>query len=258
MSFVVAQEGSKSAFTDAYLKALLKKWDMANSSYFHLFRYTKHYHKMQGRELLTDLFNNEGARPLLRLLAKGGEWVTLPDEQIATIELETVPATLIRMDLFDKLLEADPPIVRPTGDLVKCMDDQREGFQISDLLRQTLLCDDAEHYELYTDADKAQLLWRVFEHLTLGGACCQFEDGLEAYLDAAKRIYKELLSVQKSSAGTIEVTSVVYKVTGLETASGAKVQLFPTPASRSNFLYASVDPMRKTIKLWYHGMQPFW
>ena len=35
------------------------------------------------------------------------------------------------MDLFDRLTSADPPIVRPSGDLIKCMDDQREGFTVS-------------------------------------------------------------------------------------------------------------------------------
>ena len=35
------------------------------------------------------------------------------------------------MDLFDKLTSADPPIVRPSGDLIKCIDDQREGFTVS-------------------------------------------------------------------------------------------------------------------------------
>ena len=36
-----------------------------------------------------------------------------------------------RMDIFDKILkDADPPIVRASGDLIKCMDDQREGFTV--------------------------------------------------------------------------------------------------------------------------------
>ena len=42
----------------------------------------------------------------------------------------TCGAGLGRMDLFDKLNNADPPIVRSSGDIVKCMDDQREGFQV--------------------------------------------------------------------------------------------------------------------------------
>lgn len=35
-----------------------------------------------------------------------------------------------RMDLFDKLLSADPTIARASGDIMKRMDDVREGFQV--------------------------------------------------------------------------------------------------------------------------------
>ncbi len=43
------------------------------------------------------------------------------------------------------------------------------------MLRQMLLCDDSENAELYSDEEKSEFLWRVFEHICLGGACCQFE-----------------------------------------------------------------------------------
>ena len=79
------------------------------------------------------------------------------------------------MDLFDRILSADPPIVRGSGDLVKCMDDQREGFTVSDMLRQMLLCDDSENSGLYSEVEREEFLWLLFEHLCLGGACCQFE-----------------------------------------------------------------------------------
>ena len=35
------------------------------------------------------------------------------------------------------------------------------------------------------------------------------------------------------------------------------VNLFPLK-SRNNFCYVVVDPMRRLVKLWYHGMMPFW
>lgn len=35
-----------------------------------------------------------------------------------------------RLDVFDRLSETSPPIVRPNGDIAKCMDDVREGFQV--------------------------------------------------------------------------------------------------------------------------------
>ena len=35
------------------------------------------------------------------------------------------------MDLFDKISEsASPAVVRSNGDIVKCMDDVRDGFQV--------------------------------------------------------------------------------------------------------------------------------
>ena len=47
--------------------------------------------------------------------------------------------------------------------------------QVSNMLRQMLLCDDSENAELYSHEEKSEFLWRVFEHICLGGACCQFE-----------------------------------------------------------------------------------
>ena len=36
-----------------------------------------------------------------------------------------------RLDIFDKLAEADgPAIVRPNGDIAKCMEDMRDGFPV--------------------------------------------------------------------------------------------------------------------------------
>ena len=61
------------------------------------------------------------------------------------------------------------------------------------MLRQMLLCDDSENAELYSAEEREEFLLRIFEHVCLGGACCQFEDGLEPYLEMAKKIYKEML-----------------------------------------------------------------
>ena len=47
------------------------------------------------------------------------------------------------------------------------------------------------------------------------------QDSLEPYLDTSKKIYKEMLSVQKNSTtGAVEVSSVVYRVKSIETQSG--------------------------------------
>jgi hypothetical protein len=47
--------------------------------------------------------------------------------------------------------------------------------QISDMLREMLLSEDSENATLFSEAERSELLWRLFEHVVLGGACCQFE-----------------------------------------------------------------------------------
>ena len=80
----------------------------------------------------------------LRVLGQGREWVA-PRGSLEAVEGEVVPATRTSMAFFDRLEEADPPVVRGNGDLVKCFDSFIDGVQISDLLRDMLLNEESEH-----------------------------------------------------------------------------------------------------------------
>lgn len=186
---------------------------------------------------------------------KDGSWAPLEGE-VTKVDVDILPCSLTRMDIFDRLTTAQPAIVRANGDIVKCMDDVRDGVPISDMLREMILCDESENAELYPEEERAEFLWHVFERLALGGPCCQFEDRLSHYLEATKRLYKEFVSVAKNPAtGKIEVASNVFRVSGVTTESGAG--LFPTTA-RTNFCYVTLDPLRRQCKVWYHGSVPFW
>ncbi|KXZ43271.1 hypothetical protein GPECTOR_96g737 [Gonium pectorale] len=168
--------------------------DLLRNMKYMVVRYTKHYHKMQGQELLTDLFND--------------------------------------------------------GEVQKVL-------QISDLLREYLLNEDSENAGLYTDEERDELLWRLFEHMVLGGSCSQFEDKLEPYVETSKRLYKELVRAQKDpGSGKIQVASVVYKVNAVCAESGP-MALYPT-SSRQNFFYAAIDPTQRLVKLLYHAYVPYW
>lgn len=56
-------------------------------------------------------------------------------------------------------------------------------MQVTDNLREMLLCDESENSELYPPEERQELLWRVFEHICLGGPCCQFEVGMSKAMD---------------------------------------------------------------------------
>lgn len=105
---------------------------------FYAFRYTKYYHRMAGAELALELLNDPAvqevvqvrastvcarctapmrgthvrthvylahartqARPRTQVMTSQG-WSSLAGQRVVGVDVEVVPATLIRMDLFDK------------------------------------------------------------------------------------------------------------------------------------------------------------
>lgn len=56
-----------------------------------------------------------------------------------------------------------------------------------------LLIEESDHYCLYSDTEKDELLFRLFRHLCLGGQICQYEDTVEPYLAFTKQLYKDLI-----------------------------------------------------------------
>ncbi|GIL45472.1 hypothetical protein Vafri_2707 [Volvox africanus] len=255
-TFVSVPQPPSSQFGEAYVKAQLTKWDLLRNMKYLVVRYTKPYHKMQGQELIMDMLNDPKIQEGFQVLRPGGKWSGLGCK-ISRVDVSVVPASLTRLDVFDKLLASSPIIVRANGDIAKCMEDVREGFQISDLLRDLLLNEDSENAGLYSEEDRDELLWRLFEHMVLGGSCCQFEDKLEPYVETTKRLYKELVSAHKDpGTGKIQVASVVYKINAVYADAGP-LELYPSK-SRQNFCYVALDPTRRIVKILYHAFVPYW
>ena len=83
---------------------------------------------------------------------------------------------------------------------------------------------------------------------------CQPEENAKVYLDTAKQLYKELVTVRKSkNTGNLVVASIpiaVKSVTG--------ISLFPDQDSPHNFCYLVVDPQRRSVKYWSAAFVDFW
>ncbi|MEJ1281067.1 yes-associated protein 1 [Cricetulus griseus] len=78
---------------------------------------------------------------------------------------------------------------------------------------QVLLMEDSEKYEVFSPQEREEFLFCLFKHLCLGGSLCQYEDMLKPYLETAKLIYKDLVSVRKHPrTKEIQITSSVFKV----------------------------------------------
>ena len=64
-------------------------------------------------------------------------------------------------------------IVRQSRSIVKCYDEMCGDIVVSDELRKMLLLDDSNNYDVYSEKDRSEFLFRIFKHVCLGGSVCQ-------------------------------------------------------------------------------------
>lgn len=139
------------------------------------------------------------------------------------------------------------------------LDESIDEFLVSDELRKSLAL--GADSNAFSDEQRNEFIHHVFSHLALGGWICQYEDTLAEYLEATRIrinnlnliiVYKDFISVRKSSEGKVEVSSRVFKVVGFTSTS----PLFSNE-HKQNFCYVSVngiDGGPRVVDVWYHAL----
>ncbi|XP_061653652.1 cilia- and flagella-associated protein 300 isoform X1 [Phyllopteryx taeniolatus] len=117
--------------------------------------------------------------------------------------------------------------------------------------RQMLQDEDSENYHIMGSAERGELLFRLFKHLCLGGELNQYEDTVEPYISVTKKLYKELISVQKDpESKKIGVVSAVLKVHVYDESG----QCHPGRRDEEQtFAYLMVDPYKHHVTLLSHS-----
>ncbi|XP_011504128.1 PREDICTED: uncharacterized protein C11orf70 homolog, partial [Ceratosolen solmsi marchali] len=98
------------------------------------------------------------------------------------------------MSFFDKLMDPENKIVFNTGKIRQRYETVVDDFVICDNLRGMLLDTECPEYNLFTDEERQEFIFRIFELLVLGGVLCQFENEIKPYLDITRSIYKDLIT----------------------------------------------------------------
>eukprot|EP01137_Pigoraptor_chileana_P013944 Opistho-2@68024 len=242
----VGDESKSPVLNTKERKELLQKWYMLHSMKYWKFCFDEHFQTYQMDTFIKDFFSDPVVQHTLRVMSSGGSWASLcPNPK--SIAKEDVPCTLTSMDFFDRLSESG--VVRETGQIVKCFDEPHLTFTISDELRKMLLISDSDNYSMYSASERSEFLFRIFSHVCLGGAICQFEDEVEPYLDTAKLLYKDLVAVQKDTvSGLLSVRSSVVSITEIE-----GTELYPRADNPQNFFYLIVDPVKRHVTVWYNA-----
>ncbi|CAB4023729.1 Hypothetical predicted protein [Paramuricea clavata] len=190
-----------------------------------MFTYNKHFQEYQKNEFVMDFITDPCVQSILQILSSSGSWTPLRVSKVAKVEVDSVPCTIVNMDLFNKLFRQG--LVRESGMIFKCFDEYVEGFTISDELRKMHLMEESDHYDLFSENEKKEFIFQIFKHICLGGDICQFEDNVNPYLDTSKSLYKDLVSVYKdANSKELKTRSHVFKISALVSTISLPIENF--------------------------------
>lgn len=164
---------------------------------------------------------------------------------------ERLGTKVVSMGFFSKF--EDCGAISHTGHINGRIEEDYEGIPINSLVREAMLMEESELYDAFTEYERKEFLFRIFQHLVFGGASNQYEDHVEDYFRVTKEVYKDLLTVRRNDAGDVEVLSTVASVYHL----GDGGMVFPKE-SPLNFCYVVLDPVMRHLRVWYFGYRPIW
>ncbi|XP_058272102.1 cilia- and flagella-associated protein 300 [Hemibagrus wyckioides] len=229
---------------DPCISELLMKWSMLGRISIQAFNFDQMFQSYMKDDFTLKFFQDPCVKNNLRVLDTSGVWKPL-DREVIRVEVELVPCTKVSLDIFDPIFSNG--IVHPSGHIAKCYHEVHPDF---DELRMMLLEEVSENYHVVSPCDRQEFLFRLFKHLVLGGELCQYEDVISPYIETAKTIYKELVSVQKDSeTKEISVVSTILKVSAYDVYG----LCYPSGRdSEQTFAYLCIDPFKRHVYVLYH------
>jgi len=235
------------SFGSPEIQPLLDKWGFGEDMVMCTFRVEQKVNPDNFQEVLDSFFRDREVLSVLHSMTRLR--VFSPDKVLTRFQL--MNTKVVSMSFFNKLEEAG--CIGASGHICGRLEEDWEDVPIVNLIREAMIMDESELYDTFSEADRKEFLFKIFQHLVFGGASNQYEDHVEEYFKATKAVYKDLLSVRRSDTGDVEVLSTIANVVSLSEGG----TLFPKE-SLLNFCYLIYDPVVRHIKVWYFGFRPVW
>ena len=240
--------------TDREMKQSALKWGIDTHCVFQRYRFDERFSSDKASSFLSDFFNDPNVQGTLKTSSRAGLSRGLVG-QTSSVDFEELSTSVLTMDFFDRLKEGEEAIVSSSGRIRQCMPQMYDGVEGGDELREMFLNEDSEHYLLYDEDEKKELIYNILHHLVIGNGMCQPDDHIEPYFTATKAMYKDLVTVRRSKkTGKIGVTSKVFSVNSLK--GGAA--LFPHTDSPHNMCIIVVDEATRRLTYWSIAFVSFW
>lgn len=232
----------------------LGKWGLKDSFTFQKYAFDQPVQPYQYTHLLNCFITEPDVQRFIGARLRTKEhYSALESLPIESMKTDMLLATATDLSLFDPL---EKTAVRNDGSIIKCFSIPHPDFDVCDRIRECLLCEDSELYELFGPDQRKEFLFHIFQRLVLGGELCQYEDVLQPYLEMTKNIYKDLVGVQRNAVtGKLEIRSKVFQLSrnssALLTTDGVAIPLFPgkDQTNPRNGLYFIIDPGMRTLNI---------
>ncbi|CAH8449195.1 unnamed protein product [Schistosoma guineensis] len=222
--------------SDKHVNDYFIKWSMKGRLSVVTFTFDHMFVPYKADSFFTRFFNSPSVQNAL----------TIPHTK-TIVKINSVRCTLTNLDVFRKLSS----VTHECGRIKTRLDDVFETILISDKLRECLLLEDSDSYSILTEKEREEFLVRLFRHICIGGEICQQEDEIKPYIDTVRKIYRDLICVQKNpDSKAIEIVSHVYEVRVYDEQNN---MVFPSRKEHLNtFAYAIVDPFKRNVIIFYH------
>lgn len=238
--------GRENVLDNKEIRDYLMKWSMKGNLSVQYYSFNQTYHAHRRDKFVTDFFQSAAVYSTFLYNE------TAIGKPASSVSIESIPCTVLSMDFFDRLLEPENSVVQSDRkSIVQCQEDDVDGFVVDDNLRNMILNNNSKRFNIFSESDRKQFIWRLFCHLCLGGEWCQYEFSIEPYLTATKFLYKNLISVQRiDGTSDLVIRSVVLKV---EVYDEDKKRLVPLQLRNcQDFVYIIIDPFKRSVIVLTH------
>lgn len=231
---------------------ILEKWGIIQNMEMIKFRFNLNFDLKDLNKFLKDFFNDKTVRNNFTPI-NSVEINSNNDKFIEKIKFNKLSTKATNLDLFNILYDNDI-CNRETGYIRKDFEEEIEEILITDKLKQAMIKEDSDTYCIFNEENRNEFLFHIFRRLVLGGSLCQYEDGVNEYLNMTKLFYKDLVSAAKDpNSNEIVIRSIALEILDIENSN-----IYRSKGHSQNFLYLIIDPYQKYVHIWYHKWVPFW
>jgi hypothetical protein len=191
LKFVFTAIDDPSHYSNIFTKdnfRTLEKWGLIQNMELVKFRFNQSLDLKDLDKFVKDLLNDKTIRDNFKPLE-----YTMANLQnksvIDSFKFKKLSTRATNLDLFNVLYDSGI-VTGENGYIQKDFEDQFEEILISDKLKQALLIEESEHFCVFSEEVRNELLFHIFYRLVIGGSLCQYEDHITEYLDLTKSFYK--------------------------------------------------------------------